>query len=678
MRQNFALRANGGAASASSEISAGCNTWPARGVIDGDRKGSYWSNNGGWADSSSGSFSNDWLQVDFDAAKTIDELDIVTLQDNYANPSEPTETMTFSTYGLTAYSVSYWNGSAWINIPEASIVGNNKIWRKFTFSPITSTKIRVYPQAASDNGYSRLTEVEAWGTATAPSKTNVALRSQGAVATASSEISSGCDTWPARGANDGDRKGAYWGGTGGWADSSSGNFTNDWLQIDFSGNKTINEIDVFTLQDNYANPVEPTESTTFSTYGLTAFDVSYWNGSSWVQIPETVVTGNNKVWRKFTFSAITTSKIRVYGRAAIDNGFSRIAEVEAWSPTESTAGTGVQWLVTDQLGTPRMVLDQTGSVAGIKRHDYLPFGEELQSQQGLRTEALGYSGSDGVRQQFTSKDRDNETGLDYFVNRYYASTQGRFTSPDDFLNDTHPIDPQTWNLYGYVRNNPLRYIDPDGQIKKDKDGNIIFDKTADGTQTFKENQPLKDRNGKVIKDRDGKPLTVTISWKAENGNVFADDGTKIEAYKVTGEIQVTVKDGSGNVLSDVSTAVQDQLKAQGADNSSDCHGTTFAKGQVWINNNQVESIIKGDGYVLTSSPQAGDVGIYSRGGNLRSTVHSVLVNTVDAKGGVIDVTSKGGITPRVNTVPGPGANTAWKDPTVKLQYFTQRVGGSKR
>jgi len=65
------------------------------------------------------------------------------------------------------------------------------------------------------------------------------------------------------------------------------------------------------LQDNYSNPSEPTEAMTFSLYGVTAFDVQYWNGSSWVTVPGGSVTGNNKVWRKFTFTAITTSKIRV-------------------------------------------------------------------------------------------------------------------------------------------------------------------------------------------------------------------------------------------------------------------------------------------------------------------------------------------------------------------------------
>jgi RHS repeat-associated protein len=61
------------------------------------------------------------------------------------------------------------------------------------------------------------------------------------------------------------------------------------------------------------------------------------------------------------------------------------------------------------------------------------------------------------------KERDAETGLDYFGARYYGSTMGRFTSPDEFSNDTHVSNPQTWNLYAYSRNNPLRYLDPTGQ-----------------------------------------------------------------------------------------------------------------------------------------------------------------------------------------------------------------------
>jgi len=99
----------------------------------------------------------------------------------------------------------------------------------------------------------------------------------------------------------------------------------------------------------------------------------------------------------------------------------------------------------------------------MKRHDYLPFGEELFAPTSGRTAAQGYASGDGVRQQFTQKERDVETGLDYFGARYYAGTHGRFTSPDEPLADQSEGDPQTWNLYSYTSNNPLARADLDGK-----------------------------------------------------------------------------------------------------------------------------------------------------------------------------------------------------------------------
>jgi RHS repeat-associated protein len=64
----------------------------------------------------------------------------------------------------------------------------------------------------------------------------------------------------------------------------------------------------------------------------------------------------------------------------------------------------------------------------------------------------------------TQKERDNETGLDYFNARYYSNVQGRFAPTDPILMKQDRLrDPQELNLYAYVRNNPLKYIDPDGE-----------------------------------------------------------------------------------------------------------------------------------------------------------------------------------------------------------------------
>jgi hypothetical protein len=57
------------------------------------------------------------------------------------------------------------------------------------------------------------------------------------------------------------------------------------------------------------------------------------------------------------------------------------------------------------LGTPRMVVDKTGSLAGARRHDYLPFGEEIGAGVGGRTTNQGYNLFDGVRQSLTGYEK---------------------------------------------------------------------------------------------------------------------------------------------------------------------------------------------------------------------------------------------------------------------------------
>ncbi|MGB0122089.1 MAG: RHS repeat-associated core domain-containing protein [Silvibacterium sp.] len=69
--------------------------------------------------------------------------------------------------------------------------------------------------------------------------------------------------------------------------------------------------------------------------------------------------------------------------------------------------------------------------------------------------------------RYTGKERDTESGNDYFGARYYASTMGRFMSPD-WSAKQEPVpyskldNPQSLNLYSYVLNNPLSNVDTDG------------------------------------------------------------------------------------------------------------------------------------------------------------------------------------------------------------------------
>lgn len=121
----------------------------------------------------------------------------------------------------------------------------------------------------------------------------------------------------------------------------------------------------------------------------------------------------------------------------------------------------VSYLLRDSLSSPRVILSEQGAV--LSRNDYYPFGEEIRCQGVSRTSAQGYGAGDS-KEKFTGKLRDFETNLDYSFARYYSSMQGRFTSVDPSNDSGDPQDPQSWNRYAYGHNNPLKYIDPDGNI----------------------------------------------------------------------------------------------------------------------------------------------------------------------------------------------------------------------
>jgi RHS repeat-associated protein len=123
------------------------------------------------------------------------------------------------------------------------------------------------------------------------------------------------------------------------------------------------------------------------------------------------------------------------------------------------AGCLTCYTMVDALGSTRAVTNEAG--APVELHDYLAFGLEAPAG-GQRSSTLYASGS--VKVKFTGKERDAESGLDYFGARYLSSAQGRFTGvdPENSSAFLYPDDPQSWNGYAYGRNNPLTYVDPDG------------------------------------------------------------------------------------------------------------------------------------------------------------------------------------------------------------------------
>lgn len=165
------------------------------------------------------------------------------------------------------------------------------------------------------------------GPGTLDTRKNVALASNGGVAYASSKFS---DSFSPDRANDGEHK-----GLGGASWQGAGPTNNDWLQIDFKGIKTIDEIDVFMVQDNYVSPIEPDESTPATMYGLQNFRVQYWSPfGAWedVPVPGNPVTDYKTALKKFKLpdlKTLRTRQIRVLVSKTRD-GWSRLTEVEAW------------------------------------------------------------------------------------------------------------------------------------------------------------------------------------------------------------------------------------------------------------------------------------------------------------------------------------------------------------
>jgi hypothetical protein len=159
-------------------------------------------------------------------------------------------------------------------------------------------------------------------------RVNVAGASSGATATASSTYTS--RNYSTAGAIDGDRTGASWESGGGWNDATRDVFPDE-LTVTFNGTQTISEISVYTLQNDFRNPQEPTPLTPANLYGIQDFEVQTCSGGTCTTIPVIgTVTGNDKAMRVFVLATpVNATGIRIKVNNAREH-FSRIVEVEAF------------------------------------------------------------------------------------------------------------------------------------------------------------------------------------------------------------------------------------------------------------------------------------------------------------------------------------------------------------
>jgi RHS repeat-associated protein len=145
-------------------------------------------------------------------------------------------------------------------------------------------------------------------------------------------------------------------------------------------------------------------------------------------------------------------------------GSQQVCTFEAGSALNggSTSGAIGYYYHEDNLTTTSVLTDSLGNSQEVDA--YYPFGT---------TETATPQAAFPVSRRFTGQVLDAETGLYYYNARYYDPELGRFIQPDDEIPDFS--NPQSYNRYSYVRNNPLRYTDPDGHFGLDANSGLTMD-----------------------------------------------------------------------------------------------------------------------------------------------------------------------------------------------------------
>ncbi len=206
------------------------------------------------------------------------------------------------------------------------------------------------------------------------------------------------------------------------------------------------------------------------------------------------------------------------------------------------------YLTPDHLGSTRVVTDQSGNV--VERVDYLPFGVAVPvPKAGSRYALNEYVINSGVTARFTGKERETTLengGLDYFAARYFSGAQGRFISPDAPFADQDEAEPPSWNLYGYARNNPLRYTDPTGRNcivgpdGKERDDNNGGQSCAEAHEADKNKKP---------------DATVTLPMQELYLMALQGVGENLSSPHQWGTVVSGGAQGAGSILAPLPTAV---------------------------------------------------------------------------------------------------------------------------
>jgi len=212
----------------------------------------------------------------------------------------------------------------------------------------------------------------------------------------------------------------------------------------------------------------------------------------------------------------------------------------------------------DHLGSPRMVTDSAGFKIAL--HDYGPFGAEISNPY-----------QDTITKKYTSHERDNPSvpgtkyDLDYMHARYYSPWQHRFLSVDPIGGD--PRQPQSWNAFSYVLNNPINLVDPYGMVPYIPDLWFSFFGTFGGEIDVNAKEYRNRLRGGYLSNEVNGAFSLWESWKNRFDEGLSFDSPYLSATLVgSGAYRLQKYLGIANtartaILAEI--AVQAQIAAAG-------------------------------------------------------------------------------------------------------------------
>lgn len=194
----------------------------------------------------------------------------------------------------------------------------------------------------------------------------------------------------------------------------------------------------------------------------------------------------------------------VYGLKS--GGTIRTPDSDGVTPSELDCGVStqsIQFYHLDHLGNVCLMTDDIGDVVWPEDYSsegparYLPFGE-LYKYSTRQYDTVNYN----TELKFTGKEFDSETELSYFGARYVEHVRPpRFPSPDPSLSRHYVVEnPQTFNLYTYSNNNPLKYIDPNGEWPEEVHNAIIDKAFSEGKHKLSSENRAAIKEGSIAVD----------------------------------------------------------------------------------------------------------------------------------------------------------------------------------